>query len=64
MKKRNMIGNQQYEYNLKCKRREKYELELSDLNGLVVHLEKKKLEPRHFTLERIRFLKKKIARMM
>lgn len=59
----NKTSRQKYEYNLKCKNREAYEQELSDLKSVVGQLAKKDIEPTQSAVARMRFLEKKIARM-
>ena len=56
-------SRQKHEYSLKCKKREGYEYELSDLKSAVEQLVKKKIKPHHSIIERMRFLEKKISRM-
>lgn len=59
----NKTSRQKHEYNLKCKKREAYEQELSNLKHVVGQLAKKDIEPTQFAVERMRFLEKKISRM-
>jgi hypothetical protein len=59
----NKTTRQKHEYCLKCKNREKYKQELSDLKSIVGQLVKKKIQPNQSVVARMHFLKKKIARM-